>query len=81
MKILTVAVAPSFKISNLISSIAGREFDLLAIKWFNKPDLGELKDLLNKYQVKVKVLLVDGKRVIPENDNEEIKSEQKSTKI
>ena len=81
LKILTVAVAPSFKISNLISSIAGREFDLLAIKWFNKPDLGELKDLLNKYQVKVKVLLVDGKRVIPENDNEEIKSEQKSTKI
>ena len=37
--------------------------------------------LMDKYQVKVKVLLVDGKRVIPENDNEEIKSEQKSTKI
>ena len=81
LKILTVAVAPPFKISNLISSIAGREFDLLAIKRFINPDLGELKDLLNKYQVKVKVLLVNGKRVIPGNDNEEIKSEQKSTKI
>ena len=81
LKILCIEVGPPFKISHLIPIIAGREFDFLAMKWFYKPDQRELKNLLNQYHVKAKVLYLDGKQVIPENDNKEIKLEKKSTEI
>ena len=71
LRILKINVGPQFSIRNLLSSIAGREFDFLAMDWLSKPDQRKLKDLLKEYHVKAKVLFVDGKQVIPENDNKE----------
>ena len=71
LRILKINVGPQFSIRNLLSSIAGREFDFLAMNWLSKPDQRKLKDLLKEYHVKAKVLFVDGKQVIPENDNKE----------
>ena len=71
LRILRIYIGPQFSIRNLLSSIAGREFDFLAMNWLSKPDQRKLKDLLKEYHVKAKVLFVDGKQVIPENDNKE----------
>ena len=71
LRILKINVGPQFSIRYLLSSIAGREFDFLAMNWLSKPDQRKLKDLLREYHVKAKVLFVDGKQVIPENDNKE----------
>ena len=76
LRILKINVGPQFSIRNLLSSIAGREFDFLAMNWLSKPDQRKLKDLLREYHVKAKVLFVNGKQVIPENDNEEKRLEQ-----
>ena len=76
LRILRIYIGPQFSIRNLLSSIAGREFDFLAMNWLSKPDQRKLKDLLKEYHVKAKVLFVDGKQVIPENDNEEKRTEQ-----
>ena len=76
LRILKINVGPQFSIRYLLSSIAGREFDFLAMNWLSKPDQRKLKDLLREYHVKAKVLFVNGKQVIPENDNEEKRLEQ-----
>ena len=76
LRILRIYIGPQFSIRNLLSSIAGREFDFLAMNWLSKPDQRKLKDLLREYHVKAKVLFVNGKQVIPENDNEEKRLEQ-----
>lgn len=76
LRILKINVGPQFSIRNLLSSIAGREFDFLAMDWLSKPDQRKLKDLLREYHVKAKVLFVNGKQVIPENDNEKQRLEQ-----
>ena len=76
LRILKINVGPQFSIRYLLSSIAGREFDFLAMNWLSKPDQRKLKDLLREYHVKAKVLFVNGKQVIPENDNEEKRTEQ-----
>ena len=71
LRILKINVGPQFSIRYLLSSIAGREFDFLAMNWLSKPDQRKLKDLLREDHVKAKVLFVNGKQVIPENDNKE----------
>ena len=76
LRILKINVGPQFSIRYLLSSIAGREFDFLAMNWLSKPDQRKLKDLLREYHVKAKVLFVNGKQVIPENDNEKQRLEQ-----
>ena len=69
LRILKINVGPQFSIRYLLSSIAGREFDFLAMNWLSKPDQRKLKDLLREYHVKAKVLFVNGKQVIPEHSH------------
>ena len=75
LKILRINVG-WLSMPHLIPVIAGREFDFLAMNLLTKPEQRKLKKLLREYHVKTKVLFVDGKQVIPENDNEEKRQEQ-----
>ena len=76
LKILRINVRMGMGMQYLAPVIAGREFDFLAINRLSKPDQRELKNLLREYHIKAKVLFVNGKQVIPENDDDEIKLEQ-----
>ena len=74
LKILRIFANTSMP--RLAQAIAEREFDFLAMDGVSNSARSELNDLLDEYHIKAKVLFVNGKQMIPENDNEEIKLEQ-----
>lgn len=75
LKILRVNAAPHLGMPHLAPVIAGKKFDFLAVNVMHNNRRRVLK-LLKEYRVKAEILFINREQVIPENDNDEKRTEQ-----
>lgn len=60
---------------HLAPVIAGKEFDFLAVNVMHR-NKQRVRKLLKEHRVKAEILFINKEQVIPENDNEEKRTEQ-----
>ena len=75
LKILRINAAPHLGMPHLAPVIAGKEFDFLAVNVMHR-NKQRVRKLLKEHRVKAEILFINKEQVIPENDNEEKRTEQ-----